>query len=476
MRGLFVLAVSGLLLAPCVLAAQDEGGDESSFFDEGVNLEISTEIKTHLRWSEKDRVPLATPFPPEFVPVGQENVALATVAPGTSLEVSKATVFFDVDMPHQISARVKVDFIDLYDRNPTSTDKKLDVDEAWIAFGDRQQSLQAIAGTSFYALIGKAPKFERQVNRRIETYGLVSTAFNRFPDLQIQIGGSIGTNVYFFGQMSDGNPIFMRDPNALAGDNGTAPPPNPVFELNSGFPIFYHAEVEDLQIDNEFEYGGGAGFRWLSEDQESGIDVLGFYYQYTLPEETPLNGTLYQGDLELLAGAGIPPNQFDGDKRTEWGGNLDLRFEGLGVFAQFVKEESASLPRKGFEVEAGYRIALGDLGDPSALFPAIEPVIRYSRLDNDWTAPREFITQSALWDWQKWDLALRVTIVPSLDLLLEYTINDTSTGSNVDGTILQPQQPESDWEDESPAPAPVEFGPGRKVKNDEFLATLRLRL
>jgi hypothetical protein len=444
MRGLCVLTVSGLLLAACPLAAQDEDEDEGGFFDEGVSLEISTELKTHFRWSEKDRFPLRTPFPPEFVPAGQENVALATVAPGASLEVSKATVYFDVELPRQISARVKIDFIDLYDRNPTSTDKKIDVDEAWIAFGERQESLQPIDGTSFYALIGKAPKFERQVNRRIETYGLVSTAFNRFPDLQIQVGGSLGSNVYFFGQMSDGNPIFMRDPNALAGDNGTAPPPNPVLELGSGFPIFYHAEVEDLQLDNEFEYGGGVGFRWLSEDQEYGIDVLGFYYQYTLPEETHLNGTLYQGDLELLAGAGIPPDQLEGDERTEWGGNLDLRAGGFALFAQLVKEESANLPRTGFEVEAGYRFALGDLGDPTALFPAIEPVVRYSRLDNDWTAPPIFITLSALWDWQRWDFGLRTTIIPQLDLLLEYTHNDIAAS--------------------------------RKIKHDEFLATLRLRL
>ena len=334
------------------------------------------------------------------------------------------------------------------------------MDEAWIAFGERQQSLVPGYGTSFYALIGKAPKFERQAVRRIETYGLVSTAFNRFPDLQIQVGGSIGSNVYFFGQVSDGNPIFMRDPNALAGDNGTVPPPNPAPELSSGFPIFYHAEVEDLQLDNQFEYGAGAGLRWVSEDHERGIDVLGFYYQATLPEATELNGTLYQGDLELLAGAGIPPNQLDGDGRTEWGGNLDLRAGGFGLFAQFVKEESASLPRRGMEIEAGYQFLLGDLADRSSLFPAVEPIVRYSRLDNDWTAPREFITQSALWNWEKWDFGLRTTIIPRLDLLLEYTHNNMHPGSNIAGSILDP---------------PVQVGTIRKIKHDEFLATLRFR-
>ena len=442
MRRLRVPVLAIVLLVPCALGAQDDDDFEPDAAEDSSFLDISVELKANFRWSQDDRFPLLTPFPPDFIPAGQENVALATVAPGSSLEVSKATVFFDVELPRQISGRVKIDFIDLYDRNPTSTDKKIDVDEAWIAFGERQQSLQRIEGSSLYALVGKAPKFERQIERRMESYGLVSTAFNRFPDLMLQVGGSLGSNIYFFGQVSDGNPIFFRDPNALAGDNGTAPPPNPVLELSSGFPIFYHAEVEDLQIDDEFEYGGGAGLRWLSEDEEHGLDVLGFYYQATLPDETHLNGTFYQGDLELLRGRGIPPDQLEGNERTEYGGNLDLRLGCFAFFAQYVKEESANLPRTGVEVEASYRFVTADLGDPTALFPAIQPVFRYSRLDNDWTAPPTFITLSALWDWQKYDFGLRMTIVERLDLTVEYTHND--------------------------------IGAKRTINHDEFLATLRL--
>jgi hypothetical protein len=354
-------------------------------------------------------------------------------------------VSFDASFPRGIRARVKVDFIDLYDRNPTSTDKKVDVDEAWVSFGRRQESLAPIEGTSLYALVGKAPKFERQPFRRLESYGLVSTAFNRFPDLQVQVGGSIASAVYFFGQVSNGNPVFMRDPNVLAGDHGTGapPPPNPDPALDTGFPIFYHAEVEDLEIDDRFEYGGGGGVRLLSGDRRRGVDVLGFYYRTRLSEKARLNGTYYQGDLELLRGAGIPPDQLEGDERTEYGANLDLRLGGFTAFAQLVKEEAASLPRTGFEVEASYRLALGDLADPKALFPAIEPAVRYSRLDNDWTAPPIFITLSALWDWQKWDLGVRTTIVKGLDLTLEYSYND--------------------------------IGAARAIQHDEFLATLRFR-
>lgn len=445
MRRLCLLVASCLVVHSPLAGAQEEPAPE--FFEEkkDVSVRLSGELKAHYRWSEDDRFPLRTPFPPEFVPVGQENVALQTVAPGSSLEVSKATLSVDVVLPRQVSARVKLDFIDLYDRNPTSTDKKVDVDEAWIALGRRLESLAPIEGTSLYALLGKAPKFERQPFRRLESYGLVSTAFNRFPDLQLQVGGSIGSAFYFFGQVSNGSPIFLRDPNVLAGDNGTGspPPPNPDPALHSGFPIFYHAEVEDLELDDRLEYGGGGGLRFLSADRRFGVDVLGFYYHTRLSEKARLNGTYYQGDLELLRGAGIPPDQLSGDERTEYGGNLDLRLGGFTAFAQLVKEEAASLPRTGFEIEASYRLVLGDLADAKSLFPAVEPAVRYSRLDNDWTAPPIFITLSALWDWQKWDFGLRATIVKGLDLTLEYSYNDIAAA--------------------------------RTIGHDEFLATLRFR-
>lgn len=446
-RGLCALALAGCASGSPLAGAQEQPAPE--YFAEAktkaVSVRLSGELRAHYRWSEDDRFPLLTAFPPSFVPVGEPNVALRTVAAGSSLEVSKATLRLDVELPRQVSARVKVDFLDLHDRNPTSTDKKVDLDEAWVGFGSRPGSLEPLSGTSFYALVGKAPKFERQPVRRLESYGVVSTAFNRFPDLQLQAGGHIGPTFYFFGQISSGNPIFMRDPNALAGDHGTGspPPPNPHPELPQGFPIFYHAEVEDLEFDGRFEFGGGAGLRWLSDDRRTGLDLLAFAYGTELSDAAPLYGTFYRGDLKLLQGAGIPPDQLSGRRRSEYGANLDLRLGGFSAFAQVVAEESANLPRHGFEVEASYRLVLGDPADSQALFPVLEPAIRYSRLDNDWTAPPDFITLSALWDWQKWDLGLRATVIGGLDLTLEYAHNEIA--------------------------AP------RDIAHDEFLTTLRLR-
>jgi hypothetical protein len=442
MRHSLACALVVFVVAPAVARAQAKVAPDTGTGEDGFELRVSAELKAHGRWSQDDRFPLAFPFPPDFVPVGQPDVALQTVAPGSSLEVSRALVNLDVELPRSISGHLQIGFINLYDRNPTSTDHTVDVREAWVGFGTKLGSLDPLPGSSLYALFGKAPKLERQPFRRLESYGLVSTAFNRFNDLQLQVGGSIGTRVYFAAQLSAGNPIFMRDPNALAGDNGTDMPPNPEPALHSGFPILYHAEVEELELDDRFEYGGALGLRLLSADQARGLDLMGFYYKTRLSQGAKLRGTFYEGDLDILDGAGGLSLPISGDDREEYGLNLDARWGGLTLFAQLVKEEAAGLPRTGFEVEAGYRIQLGDLADASDLFPAIQPAVRFSRLDNDFAAPRGFVAPSFAWDWDKLDLGLRITIVRRLDLTLEYSYHDIAAS--------------------------------REIQHDEALATLRL--
>jgi hypothetical protein len=442
MKHPFACALVILALAPAVALSQAAAPAADAEAD-GFKLKLSGELKLHGRWSEDDRFPLAFPFPPEFVPVGEPDVALQTVAPGTSLELGRALVNLDVEMPRSISAHVQVGFVNLYDRNPTSTDHSVDVREAWIAFGTKRGSLDPLPeAPAFYALVGKAPKLERQPFRRLESYGLVSTAFNRFNDLQLQLGGSIGTHVYFAAQLSNGNPTFMRDPNALAGDNGTDMPPSPDPKLHSGFPILYHAEVEELELDDRFEYGGALGLRFLSADQQRGLDVMGFYYRTRLSEGAKLRGTFYEGDLDILDGAGGLSLPISGDDREEYGANLDVRWGGFSLFGQVVKEEVAGLPRVGFEVEAGYRFVLGDLADANDLFPQVQPAVRFSRLENDFAAPRGFVAPSFAWDWDKLDFGLRVTIVKRLDLTLEYSYHDLAAS--------------------------------RPISHDEALATLRL--
>ena len=132
-----------LTLAVALAAAAQEQEKEEEPFEEskGVQFRVSGEVKGHFRWSEEDSFTRPA-FPPEFVPVGRDQVELRTVSPGPSIEISKATIFFDVDFPHSVSGRVKIDFIDLYDRNPTSSDHNVDVDEAYLRFGKKYESLE----------------------------------------------------------------------------------------------------------------------------------------------------------------------------------------------------------------------------------------------------------------------------------------------------------------------------------------------
>jgi hypothetical protein len=426
MRLLFNALIICLLVRSS--AAQDEPFEEP----EETQFRISGEVSAHYRWSAEDDFPL-TFFPPEFAPEGRDSVELRTASPGTSLEVSRATVFFEADFPRSVFGRVKIDFIDIYDRNPTSGDRNIDVDEAYLRFGPKYESLEALPGSHAYALFGKAPKFEKQLFRRLMSYGLVSTAFNRFNDIQLQFGGSIGSHLYFRAQVSNGNPIFMRDPNALAGDNGVVPPPRPDITFNSGFPILYHAEVEEVAFDGNLESGFGAGVRFLSEDRETGIDILGFYYQTTLADAAPLNGTFYEGDIDLLNGAPVSlPIDPNDDSRTEWGFNVDATVKGLGVFLQYVDEKSAGLPRTGLEIELGYSFLTGDPGDPKSLFPIVEPVFRYSKLDNDFSAPPMFVAPSLAWDWAKIDVGLRIAILQNIDVTMEYAFHDITASKDID--------------------------------------------
>lgn len=278
-----------LFLTPVLAIGQDTSSDLLST----KHFTLHGELKAHYRWSEDTSFRVKFPFAPDFIPRGQTAVFERTVDPGSSFEVSVASVILDLHFTDTVIGKVKINFIDLYNRNPTSTDQTVDVKEAWLLFGKRTNFMQSVEGNHVYVLFGKAPKFERQPERNLESYGLASTAFNRFEDLQLQFGGNVGPHFYWRAQASSGNPVFFRDPNALAGDNGNDDWrfPNPELHLNSGFPIFYDSETEDLNFQNDFELGGGLGYRYCSENLQSGIDVLGYYYHRKLADRVDLRGT-----------------------------------------------------------------------------------------------------------------------------------------------------------------------------------------
>jgi hypothetical protein len=414
-------------------------------------LSFGLEAKTNFRHSDLNRFAVPFPHPPSHIPPGQTRVFEETVNEGSHLEISAVSLLLDASWGDGLAAHGKIDFIDLYDRNPTSEDKKVDVDEAWIRFGVETEPAVLAPRSGVYFKIGKLPKFERQDDRHLESYGLVSTAFNRFEDTGVELGASFGRHVYLKASVTQGNPVFIRDPNALAGDNGTPIflQPNPDPELKSGIVILYDAEVEDVDVDGDPEIGAGLGVRFADEEGRNGVDVLAWGYERTLAETVDLEGTFYGGDLDVLNGPFdlTPFPLLSGDEKREFGANLWLYLGGLSFFGQYVDQELAGLPRTGIEGEVAWRFELPlvwAIGERQ-LFPFVAPAVRYSKLDNDFRNHPQTGTPSLAWDWEKLDAGVRLGIFPGTDLTLEYADNSFILGS------------------------------GAEAENNEYLATLRWR-
>ncbi|MGK2858620.1 MAG: hypothetical protein ACSLFQ_15575 [Thermoanaerobaculia bacterium] len=418
----------GLLAAISVVAALVPRG--ASAQSEGLAASVKLELKGNYRDSGGERFATRTPLPPELLPPGQATPFLETVEPGTHWEAGNVSLRLDLTYGKHFAARAEIDAIDLYERNPTSTDRDVDLDEAWIRFGERPELLDLPERTSFFAQFGKAPKIERQPVRLLESYGLSSTAFNRLEDVQALFGGTFGRNVYWRAQWSTGNPVFLRDTNALAGDHGIdellQPFPDP--ELKSGFPILYDAEVEDYVFDDSNpELGGALGYRWQSESTGSGFDVMVFYYERDLADEVDLSGTFYGGDLDILSGPFGIVLATEGRRKEEYGVAFYSEIGPFTLLGQAVDQTIAGLGRTGLEVEAGWQLSLA-----SSVVPFVQPALRYSSLDNDFRGPGTFPAPSFWWDWKKYDAGVRFGLTRFADVTAEYSHHEVDAPRELD--------------------------------------------
>jgi hypothetical protein len=179
--------------------------------------------------------------------------------------------------------------------------------------------------------------------------------------------------------------------------------------------------------------------------ERAGADLLGWYFTRRLADSVDIRGTTYSGDLKLLRGAGVPLAT-SGDRKREWGVNLQAQAKGLRLFGQYVDQEFAGLRRRGVEAELAWNIGLNGLflvGE-SPFGNWVQPAFRYSWIDNLFIVPRQFPGLSVGWDWKKYDFGLRFGLVRNVDLTAEYTLH---------------------W---------VDRGPGRpSLPMDELLVTLR---
>jgi hypothetical protein len=387
------------------------------------SFRIGGEAKIGIRRSEAEQWRIPIDFPPNFLPPGETGVFMRTPAKGASFEIQNVALIGEGSLTDGVDAKVQVHFYDLYNRNPTSADDRVFIREAWLRFGRTFDKLETIEGTSGYLLVGQAPRFSKPLTRRLESYGLWTTAVGRFENPQVQVGGTFGRHVYWRASIGNGNPLFFRDVNALAGDNGTAervPDPTDRAPYESGFPILYDAKAQDLNPSGRFEWGGGAGFAAASDAWA--IDVLGWAFGRDLEPEADLRGTYYEGEIGILGGA---PFALEGDDKRDYGVNVDLRAGGLRLFAQYVDQKLAGLPRSGYEAEAAYRIPLNGLfliGE-TPILNWLQPVVRVSRIDNRFTVPASYPAPSVGWDWTKIDAGFRLGVSDHTDFTLEYSLN-----------------------------------------------------
>jgi hypothetical protein len=427
--GAFLCLALGLATA----ALAGDGALETA----GRRLRLAIEVRGNLRDSEANRFPSPFPFRSDQLPVGQRQAFLSTVDPGEHAELALVSLRLDADLGRRVAGRLKIDAIDLYDRNPTSTDREIDLDEAWLRWGEESAPAALPASRSAYVKFGKFGKFERQDDRHLESYGLAATAFNRFEDAGLEVGADLGRHAYAKLSWTAGNPVFLRDPNALAGDNGTAPlgraQPDNVPELGTGIDILYDAEIESLDLGQYAESGAALGLRFADDSGGRAVDAMVWRYQRKLAPRAKLHGTFYGGDLDTLDGpfanTALP---IRGDAKRETGANLWIYLGGLSLFAQAVDQEIAGMSRSGYDIEAAWTIDLPLVWALAGrqLFPSIQPALRYSKLDPDFDGGSPvFPAPSLRWEWTKQDLGLRVAILPDLDVTFEQNRNEFILGN-----------------------------------------------
>lgn len=396
------IAAAALLCLPTLALAQSDWSFRYRF-----------ELRGNFRDSHEERFALKFPFPPEFLPVGQTVGFEQTVDPGRHAELSVAQVRLDLAYRQLLTAHVQFHGQDKYRRNPTSEDRKTDFDELWVRLGPKPEFLERPSGTSAFVQFGKFPHMERQPIRLLESYGVASTAFNRFEDVGVMAGGSFGQNLYWRLTGTSGNPLYFRDTNALAGDNGVKallqlPHPDP--RLKSGFPIFYNAETEGYALKTkQMQFGQAVGYRWQNDAQTFGFDAIAFHYRRAMPFEEHLTGTFYGADIDLLdgpdgAGISLP---IHGNRKEETGARVYMEWQHLTAIGQFTKQQIAGLHRQGEEVEIGYQ------------FGRVQPAIRWSALQNSFKGPKTFVAPSVWWNWIKIDYGVRVNIIRNTDLTVE---------------------------------------------------------
>jgi hypothetical protein len=371
-----------------------------------------------------------------------------TVDPGSHVEVSSVALLADYDPSPLWHAHLRFNGVNLYYRNPTSTDHPYDLAELWVRWG-RETATAAMPGRpGFYVKLGKFPRPERQQDRHLQSYGLVGTAFELFEDAGLEAGADLGRHFFAKLAVSQGNPLFIRDPNALAGDTPDLLLRYAGAPLDGGFPILYDTHVERLDFAHP-EAAAYLGWRLADDAGANRLQLMAFGRRRTLAAAVDLAGSPLDGDLATLRPLGAPILPLRGNGQQEVGAGLWIyQAGGLALFAEYVDQLAAGLGRTGIEAEAAWQVELplAFAAGGRQLFPHLAPAVRYSKLHNRFYNLQPTPEPSLAWDWEKFDGGVRLGIWGEIDLTVEYAYNRIFLSS------------------------------GQAIHENELLGTLRIRL
>jgi hypothetical protein len=381
---------------------------------------IGVEVKANFRHSDDYRFQLH--YPNLYGAATNQE----TVDPGSHFEVSNVALLMDYQPSDLFAAHLRFNGINLYYRNPTSSDHPYDLAELWLRFGRETGTAIVPRQPGAYIKLGKFPRPERQEDRHLASYGLAGTAFNLFEDAGLELGADLGRHVFAKASVTQGNPLFIRDPNALAGDTPDLLAGYSDARLNSGVVILYDTHVERLDFAHP-EYSAALGWRLGDAAAGSGLELMAWGRRRTLAAAFDLPGSPLPADLAVLFGpSGAPILAMLGNGKQELGANLWVyQASGLSLFAQFVDQRVSGLERTGIETEAAWRIdlPLAAAAGGHQLFTYLAPAVRFSRLHNLFVNLRPTPEPSLAWDWEKYDGGIRLGLWKDIDLTLEYSYN-----------------------------------------------------
>ena len=202
----------------------------------------------------------------------------------------------------------KVDLIDLYDRNPTSTGQKVDVDEAWVRFGREPEPATLAPGSG-----STQARQDRQVR-----------AAERPPPPELRPGLDRLQPLRGDRRRAGGppRPAFLRQgrgarpatrsscatrtPWPATTARRALPHADPDPELNSGIDILYNAQFANFNVDGKLETGGGSAGAWPTRRGATASTCSPGVTSASWPTGCAIHGTFYGGDLDILNGPERP--------------------------------------------------------------------------------------------------------------------------------------------------------------------------